>query len=107
VETLEEATRESSQSMVKPWMCTTLTQKFMIEQKVQGRSGRHKFNKPWFVTLIMFIGMLLALIIYGILAFRHRRLHPSSVPEVSRLTRFRIYFLTTVPPFATFLRPAS
>jgi hypothetical protein len=78
-------------------MCTTLTQKFMIEQKVQGRSGRHKFNKPWFLTLIMFIGMLLALIIYGILAFRRRRLHPSSVSEVSSSTRFRVYFLIALP----------
>jgi drug/metabolite transporter (DMT)-like permease len=84
-------------------MCTTLTQKFMIEQKVQGRSSRHKFNKPWFLTLIMFIGMLLALVIYEILNVRHRRLHPTYEPEVPRSSRIRAYCLIAVPAMCDLL----
>ncbi|OHT17065.1 hypothetical protein TRFO_41338 [Tritrichomonas foetus] len=49
--------------------CTVVIQKFLFEQKAQGLDkygGPHKFNKPWFQTNSMFIGMLLALVVYEV-----------------------------------------
>ena len=48
--------------------CTVVVQKFLFEQTAQGRDiyGEHKFNKPWFQTNSMFIGMFLALLVYEI-----------------------------------------
>ena len=46
--------------------CTVVIQKFLFEQTAQGlpQYGVHKFNKPWFQTNSMFIGMCLALVVY-------------------------------------------
>jgi drug/metabolite transporter (DMT)-like permease len=83
--------------------CTTLTQKFMIEQKEIGVSDRpaHKFNKPWYLTLVMFIGMFCALIVYEI----SNKLTPSpstpvdydSVSGKTRISRWKPYFMIAIP----------
>jgi drug/metabolite transporter (DMT)-like permease len=84
--------------------CTTLTQKFMIEQKGEGspKYGSHKFNKPWYFTLIMFIGMLLALIVYeiGVVLQRNRARNAlnEEVREVHRMTsRLKTYLIIAIP----------
>lgn len=50
--------------------CTVVVQKFLFEQKAVGLakygSEPHKFAKPWFQTNSMFIGMLLALVVYEV-----------------------------------------
>ena len=47
---------------------TTVIQKFMLEQQGTGVAeyGVHKFSKPWFQTLIMFLGELCALVVYEV-----------------------------------------
>jgi drug/metabolite transporter (DMT)-like permease len=54
---------------------TTVVQKFMLEQKTTGRPNRapHKFKKPWYLVLVMFVGELAAMIIYKL----QRRCKPS------------------------------
>ena len=47
--------------------CTVVIQKFLFEQTAVGRAcyvNPHKFEKPWFQTNSMFIGMCLALVVY-------------------------------------------
>jgi hypothetical protein len=46
--------------------CTPVIQKFMFEQTATGRSvyPPHKFSKPWYITLVMFIGEVFSIIIY-------------------------------------------
>ena len=46
---------------------TVVTQKFLFQQEGQGTYGYHKFEKPWFQTDTMFLGMTLALVAYLIL----------------------------------------
>ena len=46
---------------------TVVTQKFLFQQEGQGTYGYHKFEKPWFQTDTMFLGMTLSLIAYLIL----------------------------------------
>lgn len=48
--------------------CTVVTQKFLFEQRGQGRDiyPVHNFNKPWFQTVSMFVGMFSALLVYEI-----------------------------------------
>jgi hypothetical protein len=47
---------------------TTVCQKFILEQSCEGRDiyPAHRFSKPWFLTTIMFIGELSALVIHKI-----------------------------------------
>jgi hypothetical protein len=84
--------------------CTTFTQKFMIEEKVDGlpEYGRHKFNKPWYFTFIMFIGMSLALAVYEAGALVRRRRARNALDEAKRdpppaTSRLRTYLLIAVP----------
>jgi hypothetical protein len=46
--------------------CSTVIQKFMFEQRGEGRDiyGIHKFEKPWYLTLVMFVGEVVALGFY-------------------------------------------
>jgi drug/metabolite transporter (DMT)-like permease len=48
--------------------CATVVQKFMLEQRTMGRSiyPVHNFGKPWFLTLVMFVAEVLALVFYQI-----------------------------------------
>jgi type II secretory pathway pseudopilin PulG len=55
---------------------TVVTQKFLFEQKANGRDcyvNPHKFAKPWFQTNSMFIGMLLALLVYEVQSLIKKR----------------------------------
>ena len=55
--------------------CTVVVQKFMFEQYSTGRnSNYHKFEKPWWQTFIMFIGMLAALFVYYSYEYVHKKL---------------------------------
>jgi hypothetical protein len=83
--------------------CTTITQKFMIEQKGHGsdRYPRHKFNKPWFFTLIMFIGMFGALIVYyiGVFVSKRRRFQAIGYDEnrAPPPSNLKVYFMIAIP----------
>jgi drug/metabolite transporter (DMT)-like permease len=83
--------------------CTTITQKFMIEQKEIGVSDRpaHKFNKPWYLTLTMFIGMFCALIVYEISAKLTRPKSPTVPYDVvapkTCASRWKPYFMIAIP----------
>jgi drug/metabolite transporter (DMT)-like permease len=48
--------------------CATVIQKFMLEQRGSGRDlyPPHKFSKPWYLTLVMFIAEVCAMIFYFI-----------------------------------------
>ena len=48
--------------------CTVVIQKLLFEQKAQGLDiyGKHKFEKPWFQTVSMFVGMFSALLVYEV-----------------------------------------
>jgi hypothetical protein len=83
---------------------TTVVQKFMLEQKAKGASNRepHKFNKPWFLVLVMFVGELLALIIYKLqphcgVSDRHLEgLLDSDAPPPRKSTT-RIFLVIAIP----------
>jgi drug/metabolite transporter (DMT)-like permease len=46
----------------------TVIQKFMMEQRTKGRDiyPVHSFGKPWYLTMVMFVAEVLALIFYQI-----------------------------------------
>lgn len=55
---------------------TTIFRKLIYDQRAVGDpkyGGMHNFNKPWFLTINMFVGMALALFIYEIELFIKRR----------------------------------
>lgn len=46
---------------------STIISKFLYEQKSMGLDGYEKpFEKPWFQTLMMFLGMTLSLVVFGV-----------------------------------------
>jgi hypothetical protein len=49
--------------------CSTVVQKFMMEQRTTGRDiyPIHRFAKPWYLTLVMFVLEVFPLIFYQIL----------------------------------------
>jgi hypothetical protein len=89
--------------------CSTVVQKFMLEQSTTGRDiyPVHRFAKPWFLTLIMFVAEILALIFYQISERLQRRksgpLYSNFVdgdeipaPKVPP-SRLRLYLLLGLP----------
>lgn len=91
--------------------CTVVVQKFLFEQKAVGLdkygTEPHKFSKPWFQTNSMFIGMLLALVVYEVKrCLDKRKKHQSnelmsyednsqqSQPQTSNK---KLYFVCAVP----------
>jgi hypothetical protein len=85
--------------------CTTITQKFMIEQKEVGVADRpiHKFDKPWYLTLTMFVGMFLALPIYEVSKrVNQSRSTSETYEDVTTSTPaspWKAYFLIVIPAF--------
>jgi drug/metabolite transporter (DMT)-like permease len=76
----------------------------MIEQKGEGlpQYGRHKFNKPWYFTLLMFFGMSLATIVYGAgVLLQKRRMRNALGEEVTQVhpttSRLKTYLIIAIP----------
>jgi drug/metabolite transporter (DMT)-like permease len=69
---------------------TTIVQKFILGEKAVGSAtyGEHSFSKPWYLTFLMFIGELSALIIYWI---------TSQPRDPQARSRIRLYFLLSIP----------
>jgi drug/metabolite transporter (DMT)-like permease len=84
--------------------CTTVVQKFVLEQKGTGRSiyPPHRFAKPWFFTLVMFVGELTALIFYKLqlhYAGAHLNLDGllDSKEPVKKMRMSHIFFILALP----------
>jgi drug/metabolite transporter (DMT)-like permease len=74
----------------------------MIEQKEIGSDDRpsHKFNKPWYLTLIMFIGMFCALLVYELSNALTRSRSSAAYDRVAEKTfsaRWKPYFMIAIP----------
>jgi hypothetical protein len=82
---------------------TTVCQKFILEQSCRGRAiyPAHRFSKPWFLTTIMFIGELSALVIHRIVPARDdanlQGLLDSVAPARSAKSRLRTFLILGVP----------
>jgi hypothetical protein len=83
---------------------TTVCQKFILEQTATGRDlyPPHRFSKPWFLTTIMFIGELSALIIYKIVppssdSNLEGLLDSVSPPPPTLKSRLRVLAILAVP----------
>lgn len=66
---------------------TTIFRKLIYDQRAEGREGYggiHNFNKPWFLTIIMFMGMALALVVYWIEQYIKNR-RSKKISETTKL----------------------
>lgn len=88
--------------------CTVVTQKFLFEQTSTGKAiygDSHKFEKPWFQTAAMFVGMFLSLIVYEITRIMHKSEKDQdqesivSEPEndKSKPSHLKMYFVVAAP----------
>jgi drug/metabolite transporter (DMT)-like permease len=85
--------------------CSTVVQKFMLEQRGEGRSlyPPHKFSKPWYLTLVMFIAEVCAMIFYFISRAISKRKDEVAVeimegsPTKKAPSNIRIYLLLGLP----------
>jgi hypothetical protein len=94
--------------------CTTVVQKFVIEQKGVGRDiyPAHRFAKPWFFTLVMFVGELTALILYRLELYfasggpNFDGLLDSDEPLPRPTNKRRIFFILALPSLCDLLASA-
>eukprot|EP00824_Muranothrix_gubernata_P023921 TRINITY_DN6709_c1_g2_i2.p1 TRINITY_DN6709_c1_g2~~TRINITY_DN6709_c1_g2_i2.p1 ORF type:complete len:409 (-),score=93.90 TRINITY_DN6709_c1_g2_i2:311-1537(-) len=60
---------------------TVVTQKLLFGMRGDSKHGRHKFDKPWWQTNMMFLGMALCLLVFEVkklVTRRRRRVSPNS-----------------------------
>jgi drug/metabolite transporter (DMT)-like permease len=85
--------------------CSTVFQKLMLEQRTEGRDlyPAHKFSKPWYLTLVMFIAEILAMVFYFISRCVDRSSGGVATalldenPTQPRRSNLRIYLLLGLP----------
>lgn len=82
---------------------TTVIQKFMLEQQGTGVAeyGVHKFSKPWFQTLIMFLGELCALVVYEVSRCVNKR--KQNMETESKESRWKLYCILGIPALCDLL----
>eukprot|EP00762_Andalucia_godoyi_P006133 ANDGO_00321.mRNA.1 Uncharacterized protein C12G12.12 len=71
--------------MLVSGVVNTVSKKVSYQTSADGVDGSHRFEKPWFSTLCMFIGEFFCLFLFFFLQYRKRRRENETPFEVARL----------------------